>query len=105
MGGRGGPTGQTWPIDYGWGSGSPLTVTGVSVSHRTTPFRYAFGGRVRDLRRAACMTQVQLAQAWNSNPVTISKIENGRMNPGVWGLPALAKALGATLTDLVDGLD
>ncbi|MBM6978382.1 MAG: helix-turn-helix transcriptional regulator [Actinomyces succiniciruminis] len=66
-------------------------------------FRYRFGERVRDLRLAAGLTQEQLAERWNSSAVTVSRIENGRMNPGVWGMPSLARVLGCSLTALFEG--
>ena len=63
-------------------------------------YRYRFGSRVRELRLAAGLTQEQVAHRWGASTVTISKIENGRMNPGAWGLPGLASALEVERADL-----
>ena len=55
--------------------------------------RSHMGRRVRDLRKQAGMTQVQLANAAGIGRVTLVRIENGSHSPRFRTLDALARAL------------
>ena len=60
------------------------------------------GKRLRDARNARGLTQKDLARKSGVSQATISDIERGR-NESSKELPALAKALGASVDDLVGG--
>jgi transcriptional regulator with XRE-family HTH domain len=64
-----------------------------------------FGKRLRYLRSTRGMSQDQLSGQAGLNRINLSKIENGKAEPGLQTLSDLAKALGLKLVDLVNGLD
>lgn len=64
--------------------------------------RQAVGEAVARARRAARLTQVQLAQAASVQQAEISRIERGHANPTVTTLARIAAATGSRL-DLVRG--
>ena len=66
--------------------------------------RVVVGGNVRRLRKARGLTQEDLAEAASLSQQHISEIETGKQNPMLLTLFGLAKALGATLTDLMTGV-
>lgn len=51
------------------------------------------GGRIRELRMAAGLSQEQLAELSSLNRVTIAKYEAGRVEPGAQALSRIADAL------------
>jgi transcriptional regulator with XRE-family HTH domain len=57
---------------------------------------------VRRLRKAKKMTQENLAAAVQVDQQAISLIENGRSNPAILLLDAIASVLGAEMVDLFD---
>lgn len=59
--------------------------------------------RIKQRREAIGMTQVSLAHAVGVAPMTISKWERDRMEPGASNLRALADVLGCTLDWLIAG--
>ncbi|WP_092679348.1 helix-turn-helix domain-containing protein [Albimonas donghaensis] len=61
--------------------------------------------RVRDIRRAAGMTQEQLAAAAGITQSMVSHIERGRDRPGLETLELLAKALSVEVGDLFERSD
>lgn len=62
------------------------------------------GSRVRHFRRAKKMTQPQLAKSAGIAQSAVSGIETGeKKNPGIETVKALAKALGVSVADLLDG--
>ncbi len=63
--------------------------------------RSHMGRRVRDLRKQAGMTQVQLANAAGIGRVTIVRIENGSYSPRFHTLDALAHALNHPVAHLL----
>lgn len=64
-----------------------------------------FGPRLARLRRAAGMTQQQLAERLCVTRQAISRWESGRTQPDLAGLQGLAGALGCSLEQLVGGLE
>lgn len=65
------------------------------------PVRHFDGRRVRAVRRAADLSQIEVARAMGlSSTGTVASWEGGAARPGPEKLPALAQALGAALDDL-----
>ena len=64
-----------------------------------------FGLRLAELRRAAGLTQQQLAERLCVTRQAVSRWESGRTQPDLAGLQELAAALGCTLEQLVGGLE
>ena len=64
-----------------------------------------FRNRLRDLRKAAQLTQDALADRVQASQGHISKIESGTAEPAPEMLPALARALGTSLWGLVGGTE
>ena len=64
-----------------------------------------FGPRLAGLRRAAGLTQQQLAERLYVTRQAVSRWESGRTQPDLAGLQGLAQALGCTLEQLVGGLE
>src|SRR3954469_9486382 len=63
---------------------------------------HALAANVRRLRVAARISLSELARATGVGKATLSAIENGRGNPTVETLAALAGALGVPVVDLLD---
>jgi transcriptional regulator with XRE-family HTH domain len=61
------------------------------------------GKRIRFFRAKAGLTLEQLGDAVGLLPSQLSQIENGRREPKLSALTALATALGVALTDLLSG--
>jgi transcriptional regulator with XRE-family HTH domain len=59
--------------------------------------------RIKRRREAVGMTQVSLAHAIGVAPMTVSKWERDRMEPGATNLRALADVLNCTLDWLIAG--
>ena len=60
------------------------------------------GENLKKLRLKKKMSQGDLAKALDVDRAYISNIENGRMNPTLSTLEKIAKALKASIKDLVD---
>lgn len=60
----------------------------------------AFGDRVRELRRAAGMSQEGLAEATGLHRTYISSLERGQRNVGLENIHLLATALGVPVAQL-----
>ena len=60
-----------------------------------------YGIRIKELREAAGMTQVELSEKSHITQEHISRIENGRFTPNIKTADKLAQALGITLMDLL----
>ena len=67
--------------------------------------RESIGNRLRELRKAARMTQDGLAAAAGIGRVTLVRIESGEQSPRFETLAALSAALGRPLADLLIGSD
>jgi transcriptional regulator with XRE-family HTH domain len=60
------------------------------------------GARIRAFRKAAGLTQSELAEAVGIEPESINRIENAKLNPSSQTLQATARSLGIKLADLVN---
>ena len=60
-------------------------------------WRAAIGFEIAERRRAASLTQQQLAEKTGIDQAAISRIESGRANPTIDTLSALAEGVGASL--------
>jgi phage repressor protein C with HTH and peptisase S24 domain len=69
---------------------------------RSTDNRRAEPNAIRRLRRARDLTMEQLADAVGTDASTINKLEKGKMRLNDRWLPALAKALGATIDEILE---
>jgi len=58
------------------------------------------GDRLRELRDEHEMTLEQAAEAAHLHPVSLSRLENGRVNTTIASLVALSRAYGVELVDL-----
>ena len=65
----------------------------------------ALGQNVRRRREARELTQEKLAERAGLDPTYISGIERGLRNPGIKNVARLAKALGLTTAELLNGVD
>jgi transcriptional regulator with XRE-family HTH domain len=65
--------------------------------------RWAVGERIRDHRRAAGLSQVQLADRAGIDHKTISRAENGVFAVSIDQLARLARALGISSAELLPG--
>ena len=64
--------------------------------------RIEFGNRVRQLRKAGGMTQDMLAEKIEISPRNLSDIENGKVNPYYSTIYSIAKAIGITMSELLN---
>ena len=69
------------------------------------PLSLALGRRVIDLRGRDGLTLDQLAKRAGMDRNYLWRIEEGRQNLSFRNVARLAKALGVTLSELVDGID
>ena len=63
------------------------------------------GANIATNRKNMNMTQSQLAEKLNVSRSVVSKWENGKIIPGSYWLPLLAKALNVTINDLFNHID
>ena len=59
------------------------------------------GQRIVELRTKKGWSQSDLARASNKDRQAIEKLENGKVNPTLYSLLEISKALGVTLSKLV----
>lgn len=69
------------------------------------PLFVAVGQRVTTLREQRGLKPTQLAEAASMDPNYLWRIEAGRQNLSLRNVARLAKALGITLAQLLDGID
>ena len=60
------------------------------------------GQRIVELREERRLSQADLARACNKDRQAIEKLENGRVNPTLYSLYEIAKALEVSLNTVVD---
>jgi transcriptional regulator with XRE-family HTH domain len=63
------------------------------------------GRRIRSLRAAQGIYQADMAEMAGISRITLSRIENGKMEPGFRIVARLARALGVSLPELMEGVD
>lgn len=71
------------------------------MKRQVRPELVEFGQRLRDLRKAAGLTQEQLAMKAGLERAYVSSAETGRRNATLTTLYQLASALGIDVSDLV----
>ena len=71
---------------------------------RRNPISRAFGWRVRRLREARAWTQERLAEQADLDRSYIAGIEAGLRNPSLQSIWRVAKALGVTMSELLNGV-
>lgn len=64
-----------------------------------------FGKRLRDLRKEARLTQQELADESGLHITFIARLETGNRNPTLKSCAALARALGVSLSELMERID
>jgi transcriptional regulator with XRE-family HTH domain len=64
-----------------------------------------FGERVRDLRRAAGLSQEKLAEEASLHRTYLSGVERGARNPSLSSIARIAKALKVSLTEMMKGVE
>lgn len=64
----------------------------------------SFGLNLRKRREAAGLTQERAGEKASLDPTYISGIERGVRNPSLLSICRLAKALGVSVSDLVEGV-
>jgi len=69
---------------------------------KKTDLNKRIGLRIVELRENKRWTQADLARACNKDRQAIEKLENGRVNPTLYSLYEIAKALEVSLNTLVD---
>ncbi len=62
------------------------------------------GANIKAIRKKQGITQSELAWRCNKDKQSIERIENAKVNPSVFILSQVAKALDIPLSDLVKGL-
>jgi putative transcriptional regulator len=62
------------------------------------------GQRVIELREKKGWSQAELARICNKDRQAMEKLENGKVNPTLYSLYEVAKALGVPLSSLTDRL-
>ncbi len=82
--------------------GESLGVAPPSRARRTASVQRAFGQRVRALRQAQAMTQDDLFERCGLFRTDISRIENGRANPSLTMIEALAVSLRVPIAALFE---
>lgn len=64
----------------------------------------ALGERIRDLREKRELTQKEMAYSIGKDPQSISRLEQGQVNPGYLYLLQVCEALEISLVDLMKGV-
>jgi len=65
----------------------------------------SLGKSVRTRRESAGLTQEQLGDKAGLDPTYISGIERGVRNPSLLSIERLARALGVSISELLNGID
>jgi transcriptional regulator with XRE-family HTH domain len=70
----------------------------------SSDIRVKFGDRVRRLRKAKGVTQMELAELLGVGRSYLSQIERGKRDPGLRLVKSIADGLKTTLSDLLQNL-
>lgn len=79
-------------------------MTHASDKLRIQRQREAFGGRVREHRLSAGLSQEELAEAAGIHRTYVSSVERGRRNVSLDNIIALARALKVDVAQLFEGM-
>ncbi len=66
------------------------------------PISITIGRRIVSLRKQKGLTQAELATLCKKHPQSIERVENGKINPSVGFLHAIAKGLEVPLSALIE---
>jgi putative transcriptional regulator len=69
---------------------------------KKTDLNRKIGQRIVELREKKGWTQSDLARACSKDRQAMEKLENGRVNPTLYSLYEIARALGVPLSSLTD---
>ncbi|MCI0486379.1 MAG: helix-turn-helix domain-containing protein [Blastocatellia bacterium] len=64
-----------------------------------------FGDRIRELRKAAGLSQEKLAELAELHRTYVSGVERGERNPSLISIARIARALGVSLSDVMEGVE
>ena len=64
-----------------------------------------FGERIRELRKAAGLSQEKLAELAELHRTYVSGVERGERNPSLISIARIAKALRVSLSDVMKGVE
>jgi len=70
----------------------------------SSDIRVKFGDRVRRLRKAQGITQLELAELLGVGRSYLSQVERGKRDPGLRLVKSIADGLKTTLSDLLQNL-
>jgi len=73
----------------------------VPASREVKSFFRDFGARIQEYRRQRGLTQAELAEVLGCSQQQVASFEKGRRKIPVSSLPALAKAFGITVDELI----
>ena len=73
----------------------------VAISEDDKAFFVRLGARIAELRKAAGITQVQMAEVLDVSQQTVNSQETGRRRVPVSALPTIARALGVSIEELI----
>ena len=73
----------------------------VAISEDDKAFFVRLGARIAELRKAAGITQVQMAEVLDVSQQTVNSQETGRRRVPVSALPTIARALGVAIEELI----
>lgn len=76
-------------------------IATVAISNDERAFFIAMGARIARLRKAAGITQVQLADSLRTSQQAVTAYEVGRRRVPVSSLPRIAKLLGVSVEELI----
>lgn len=76
-------------------------ITAMAITHDEREFFVQLGTRVAELRKAANITQIQMAERLGVSQQTINSYEVGRRRIPVSTLPVLAQILTVTIEELL----
>src|SRR5438874_10944123 len=83
-----------------------MFVSGGGMARRRVPIRQSelvrrFAARLREVRQSRGMTQTDLARRASVTASYLSRLEGGRVAPGIDMVERIAAALGTTVADLL----
>ena len=76
-------------------------IQAVAISQDERAFFMQLGGRIAQLRKAADITQVQLAEFLHVSQQTVNAYEMGHRRMAISALPPLARLLGVSVEALI----
>lgn len=72
-----------------------------ATADQAQQWQAAFGGRLRQLREEAGLSQMRLGELANLHPTYVSSVERGHRNVSLVNIHVIARALGVSPADLL----